>query len=202
MSLNGTPWESVVPDGGVRFEIRSLARITALPQLAVESGAEDTLGALMHHEYDGGSNVSVFHAPEQFEGLPVSNTTYALYRLEGQMLKRPGDFGVYDITFGLDEAVDGVWVEAYEQCESCDEIDGFDLHGSDVGGLESLERAFDVQVLVRIDGRTPQELDAFVRELPLVAMFSGEEWNFSYEQHLTTTRIGPRTAVRIEMTDE
>lgn len=50
MSLNGTPWESVVPDGGVRFEIRSLARITALPQLAVEIGAEDTLGALMHHE--------------------------------------------------------------------------------------------------------------------------------------------------------
>lgn len=187
--LEDVPYESLCPPGGVSFAVQHFMKIR-------EGG---TLGELMAHEDDVGYADSIFpDAPEGIGGLPVLNDAYALYRLQGTMEKVPGDFGAYDVTFALARPVDGVYVEAYEQCSMCDAIDGFDMMGAESTCDETLHRAFDVQVLVRIDGRTEEELEELLRALPLTATFSCEEWDFCYEQHGTTTRIGPRTTVDID----
>ncbi len=203
ISLEGVPHDSGLSEGGISFTADHFMRVKEASRMKYGiRTAGDTLGKLMVDEFDSDNpDDSVFlNVPAGISDLPVLNSEYALYRLEGTMKKEQGDFGVYDVTFDLATPVEGVWVEAYEQCSSeCDEIDRFDLMGAESTMREMLQSSFDVQVLVRIDGRSEQELNTLLRSLKIAASFSCEEWDFSYEQHGTTTRIGPRSALAIDL---
>ena len=203
ISLKGVPYDSGFPESGVSFTADHFIRVKEANRMKYGiRTAGDTLGKLMVDEFDSDNpDDSVFlNVPAGISDLPVLNSEYALYRLEGTMKKEQGDFGVYDVTFDLATPVHGVWVEAFEQCSSeCGEIDGNNLMGAESTCLEKLQSSFDVMVLVRIDGRSEQELNTLLRSLKIAASFSCEEWDFSYEQHGTTTRIGPRSALAIDL---
>lgn len=199
--LADVPYDPGCPKGGASFTVDHFMRVGSAVHKSIDRTiVTDTLGTLMENEYDYEyTDDSIFlNVPEEIADLPIVNREYALYRLEGTIAKESGDFGVYDVTFGLASPVDGVWVEAYEQCSSCDAIDGSNLMGKENIFHETLRRAFDVQVLVRIDGRTDDQLEVLLRALPITASFSAEEWDFCYEQHGTTTRIGPRTTLPVD----
>jgi hypothetical protein len=201
-SLDGTPYDTGYPAGSVTFTVDHFMRVNAVSrQRYNETITADTLGVLMKDEFDKEyMSESVFlNVPEGIADLPILNNEYALYRLEGTITKESGYFGVYDVTFGLETPVDGVWIEAYEQCPSCDVIDMFDLLGKESTLMETLQRSFDIQVLIRVDGRTDEELEMLIRTLKFAATFSAEEWDFSYEEHGTTTRIGPRSTLPLDM---
>ncbi len=199
-SLSGVPYDSGYPAGGVSFEINRFLRF------GEDNGMskDDTLGQWMANELaHQDSAYYVFQdMPEGIGDLPVINSEYALYQLEGTVKKEQGDFGVYDVTFALQTPADGVWVEAFEQCSSeCDAIDSFDLMGAESTAREKLQGGFDLLVLVRMEGRPEQELAALLSSLKLSATFSCEEWNFCYEQHGTTRRIGPRTTLPVDLSN-
>ncbi len=200
--LSNVPYDPGYPQDGVTFTANQFMRVgPAIDTRANHSGPADTLGVLMENEFDNDSyDICVMPGvPDGIGDLPILNKEYALFRLQGETRKTSGDYGVYDVTFGLSAPVDDVWVEAYEECNQCDEIDGCSLYGTESGLMEeTLQSSFDIQVLVRIDGRTDAELNAFVKSLPLTATFSAEEWDFSYEQHGTTSRIGPRTTLPVD----
>lgn len=202
--LADVPYDPGCPKSGVSFTVDHLMRVGTVVRKNMDGTiTADTLGALMENEYDyEHTDDSIFlSVPEGIADLPIVNSEYALYRLEGTVSKESGDFGVYDVTFALASPVDGIWVEAYEQCSSCDAIDEFDLMGKENIFPETLLSAFDVQVLIRIDGRTDDQLETLLRTLPIMASFSAEKWDFCYEQHGTTTRIGPRTILPVNTSD-
>ncbi len=204
-SLDDVPYDSGCPKDGVSITVNHCMRVEkAELDITNRKLKSDNMGSMMENAFytDSPDDTVLFNAYKEIGDLPLLNNEYALYRLEGTMRKEQGEFGVYDVTFDLATPVHGVWVEAFEQCSSeCGEIVGNNLMGAESTCLEKLQSSFDVMVLVRIDGRSEQELNTLLRSLQIAATFSCEEWNFSYEQHGTTTRIGPRSTLPIDLSN-
>ena len=53
--------------------------------------------------------------------------------------------------------------------------------------------------MVRPEGRSEAEIGRLIRSLDITVTFSGEKWNMIYEQHGTTTGIGPRSQEKLRM---
>ena len=198
--LNGVPFQMLPPENGIHFTVDHFMRMR---EGEYKLGLGDktqvtTLGQLLRYEYEGDGYDSVWlDIPEEAADLPVTNDRYALYRLQGTAAKAAGDFGVYDVMFK--SVAGGVWIEAYERCGMCEAIDGFDLPGGDSTLTDTLQAPFDVLVLLPINGRSEAELENALRSLSLTATFSAEKIDFCYVQHGTTTRIGPRSSVKVDL---
>lgn len=213
LPLAGVPEDSGYPSGGAEFTALRFTPFTRTPeQMAAYqawSGKPALLGGVLEDMAQ-----AMPDAPERVLGLPYDTPDYRLYLLEGQIQKEHGPFGVYDVTFSLDNPPEGVWLAAYQQCSDCIEIDAFDMFSSDIllpDGLqglqssedafvrETLQRDFALLLLVSLKGRDDTQLDSMVRGLQVYAAFSAEKWNVRYEQHLETTAIGPRSRERVDM---
>lgn len=199
LPLEGVPYEEAVPPDGVRFTLNRFLRLREglYPDWWNQAVSVETLGQLLADEYDDGGYPVWLNLPEDIADLPLTNDRYALYRLQGTITKAPGDFGVYDVTFT--SQTEGVFVEAFEYCGSCYAIDNFDLAGAQSGLRERLQIPIDLTVLLPIEGRSEAELEEALRSLRMTASFSGEEIDYCYEQHGTTTRIGPRSSVVVDL---
>ena len=216
LPLHGVPEDTGYPTGGAVFSLLRSTRftLTAEQKLALKSdrGGFLTLGSVLEDALQ-----PMPEAPAEALSLPYDDDTgdYSFYLLEGRIMKQPGDFGVYDVTFSLMNPPDGVYLAAYQECDSCSEIDAFDMPGGEVfltGGLpqddgrplrleETLERDFAILLLADTGGRGGAQMDQLIRGLDITASFSAEKWNISYEQHLTTSAIGPRSGEKVRMED-
>ncbi len=204
LPLAGVPMDMGFPAGGAAFTAKTYT------PFGPRAGEEVTsLGDYL--EQDLGQPMP--DLPEHVRSLPSDTDEYALYLLEGTIRKQPGPFGVYDVVFSLENAPEGVYLAAYQECGECFEIDAFDMIAADVilpTGLrdpigddgrmgETLERGFAILLLADADLWQGEELQAMVRGLRVNATFSGEKWDMSYEQHGTTSAIGPRSAERVNL---
>lgn len=199
LPLEGVPYAEAVPAGSVRFTLDRFFRLQEglYTQRWGQTVPVETLGQLMVDEFDGGGEPVWLRLPEDIAGLPVTNDRYALYRLQGTLAKASGYFGVYDVTFTTQ--TEGAFVKAFERCGTCDAIDVFDLPGMHSGRQELLQIPVDLTVLLPIEGRTEDELEDALRNLDITASFSGEKIDYCYEQHGTTTRIGPRSSIAADL---
>lgn len=236
LPLQGIPLDSGYPENGARFAARQYARYlwtqeqveekTKFRQSQLHNAAQDVdakgitdmlqavTGGVTIEDMLTGENQPMPGLPLQVLKLPYDTNQVQLYALQGTITKKSGSFGVYDVTFSLENPPPGVWVAAYSQCDSCAEIDTFDMDGNDMSrpnGLsdiqdefyrpfdEELERTFEIFVLVRTENRTQQEITALLQGVELQAAFSAEKLDISYEQHGTTSRVGPRSTERVDM---
>ncbi|HSK68113.1 MAG TPA: hypothetical protein VLA21_02500, partial [Candidatus Limnocylindria bacterium] len=214
LPLRGVPMDMGYPEGGAAF---TAITYTALrPDGSGDERPEKKDSAV--RTLDEALRYDLYQPmpglPDAVGNLPYDTQEYALYLIEGAIAKKPGDFGVYDVTFALDDPPEGVYLSAYKECGSCDEIDAFDMIGDDIytpNGLweswddfngkmrETLERDFCILLLADSGKYGPEQLDEVVRNLRVAATFSGEKWNMSYEQHYITTAIGPRSSEWVDM---
>ena len=208
LPLRDVPLDMGYPAGGAAFTATSHTPFRYKRALRTEQAL--SLGQLLADElYQPMPSL-----PEEVAGQPYDTDRYALSLIQGQITKQPGDFGVYDVTFELVGAPEGLWLAAYEECGLCDEIDRFDLIGGDVilpNGLwdaedgyhgkmtETLSCDFHILLLADTGLYSQEDLDALMPKLHITTTFSGEKWNMSYEQHYITSAIGPRSSERVSM---
>ncbi len=213
LPLAGVPEDSGYPPKGAVFAAFRYTPFAPSPkQLAAfysNTGRYHTLGDVLMF-----ADQPMPQAPAQVLALPWDAPDYRLFLVEGRIAKRHGPFGVYDVLFSLEDPPEGVWLAPYQECGLCDEIDASDMIADGVllpKGLsdtdteemerneETLESDFAILMLVRLQGRDGDQLDLLMKGLHIAASFSAEKWNISYEQHLTTTAIGPRSRELVDM---
>lgn len=213
LPLAGLRMDMGYPEGGAAFEAKTCAPFRYIPdrQFGGSAGGKPlTLGSLLKEWL----YQPMPELPKALADLPNDAGRFSLYLIEGSIQKQPGDFGVYDVTFALENAPAGLYLAAYEECGSCDEIDAFDMAGGDVllpHGLwegrdwyasrleETVSRDFHVLLLADSSLYTASQLEQLLPGLQIRASFSAEKWNMSYEQHGITTAIGPRSSELIQM---
>ncbi len=213
LPLKGLAEDAGYPQGGARFQAHSLTPFQWDEEKAKrfmgDRGHLPTLQEVLSWEAYGMPDV-----PESVLALPYHHEDYRFYALAGEITKKPGSFGVYDVVFALSGQPEGVYASSYKACSLCDEIDDFDMFGNDVirpNGLsdvqddyyrqmgENLKSPFHVLLLVNTAGRSEEEILQLVESLDITAAFSGEKWNMSYEQHGITTGIGPSSSEKVHM---
>ncbi|MGI6695818.1 MAG: hypothetical protein ACOX6O_06220 [Christensenellales bacterium] len=199
LPLSGVPLDMGYPQGGAAF---TAIRFSPFAWQAEDksffegySTAPATLGNMLaYYAY-----MPMDQAPEELLSQPVEATEGKLYLLEGTISKKKGDFGVYDVVFALKNPPEGIWLAPYQACGNCTEIDAFDLGADLLTPEEPRERNFAILLLVRPGGRSDAEIDKLIKTLDITATFSGEKWDISYEQHGTTSGIGPRSSEKVHM---
>lgn len=213
LPLAGIPMDMGCPENGVAFAMR---RYTAFSRTAAQSAQythvsdnPETLGGLVEDIFQG-----IPDAPKEVLTLPLGTAGYRFFLLEGEITKTAGSFGVYDIVFHLDNPPPGMWLSAWQEDDSYQDIDVFDMTADGVilpDGLmevygeahqwlkEITHRNFALLLLVEEMGRDDAELDRLIKGLSVRAAFSAEKWNISYEQGGLTTAIGPRSTQMVDM---
>ncbi len=212
LPLQDVPEDAGYPAGGTAFTLLRCTRFARSEEQMREfqpyAEAPDTLGAILEDLAQ-----PMPEAPAEVLSLPYDTPEYSFWLLEGLIEKQPGDFGVYDVTFSLERPPEGLYIAAYQECGLCSEIDAFDMSGGEVYLIdpesegddhlvrigETLEREFAILMLVNNRGRDDAQIEGLIRELNISAAFSVEKWNISYEQHLVTSAIGPRSRERVRM---
>lgn len=212
LPLAGLPEDSGCPTGGASFTLLRYSPFARTAEQMAEAESyyniPATLGGVLEDAFQ-----PMPDAPADVLALPYDTPKTSFYLLEGQIVKQHGPFGVYDVTFSLDNPPQGVWLAAYQQSDISSEINAFDMMADGVSlpdGLsesydahammpETLERDFSILLLVRHQGRDVGEIDRLIKDLNITAAFSAEKWNMSYEQDLVTSAIGPRSAESISM---
>ncbi|MHC1787164.1 MAG: hypothetical protein AB9880_08915 [Christensenellales bacterium] len=213
LPLAGLPLDRGIPEEGVSFALR---RYTAFSRTAAQSAQythvsenPNTLGGLLEDLFQGMPD-----APQEVLALPLGIAGFRFFLLEGDIIKKSGPFGVYDVVFRLDDPPPGMWLSAWQEDDAYQDIDGFDMIAGGVllpDGLteeygEAYQRLpektrgdFALLLLVEEKGRDEAELDRLIRSLQIRAAFSAEKWNISYEQGGLTTAIGPRSTQRVAL---
>lgn len=211
LPLAGVPMDPGMPDGAVSL---SMQRYTPFERTVEQTAAFDhisdnpfTFGGLLEDAFQ-----AMPGAPADVLALPLDAPGYRLWVLEGVMIKAPGPFGAYDVTFALENPPPGVWLAAWQADDAYGELDGFDMIAGGVILPDGLSRDYaDAQMwlkettsgrialLLLVQGREDADMDALLKTLAIRASFSAEKWNISYEQGGLTTAIGPRSAAMADM---
>ena len=214
LPLRDVPLDMGYPQGGAVFTAHRLTafRPNAEDMQPLFRYAEGsiTLGTALQQ----GWYQPMPQVPEAILSLPYDTEECDLYLLQGTITKSSGPFGVYDVTFALQNPPPGVFLAARQECGVCDEIDAFDLIADQVytpNGLwegydgyhgkmeEGLKGSFAILLLVNRQLYPEEIFVNMAKELDIQVTFSGEKWNMSYEQHYVTTAIGPRSHEKMRM---
>lgn len=148
--LAGVPEDTAYPAGTATFSMLRCSHLEftdeQLQNLGRGTGSAATLGAVLEDAWQ-----PMPEAPPEVLALPYETSGYSFYALQGHISRQPGDYGLYDLTFSLEDPPQGVYLTEYRPCDSCSEIDTLDMPGGEVylqgeGGpvkiAEMLERNF------------------------------------------------------------
>ncbi len=199
LPLSGLPLDMGYSEGGAAFSATRYSpfawREEDLNFYLGYSILPATLGNMLSYF----AYMPIHEAPEALLSQPIEATEGKLYLIEGSITKKHGGFGLYDLTFALENPPEGMWLAPYRECGNCSEIDAFDLGYHALAGEGARERRLAILLLVQPGGRSEAEIDELIRGLQVTISFSGEKWDISGEQHGTTSGIGPRSQERLEM---
>ncbi len=201
LPLSGLPMDMGYPAGGAAFRATRFSPFTWREEdincYLGYSILPATLGNMLRYY----AYMPILDAPEALLSQLIEIAEGKLYLIEGFVSKKKGDFGLYDLTFALENPPEGMWLAPYQVCGNCSEIDAFDLGYNARTGEEARERRLAILLLVQPGDRSEEEIDELIRGLQITVSFSGEKWDISGEQHGTTSGIGPRSQERLEMKD-
>lgn len=207
LPLRGIPMDMGYPKGGAVFTLNTFERY---PEQSEFIKGKTTLKTALEHE-----TMPMPDLPKAIADLPYDTQRYTLYWLNGEIQKKHGDFGVYDVTFALENPPEGIYSSVYEKNVNYGaEISKFDMTGDDVylpDGLvdyydddhqkkeEELTESLYLLLLADTEKYSPSQIKDVIRNLKITATFSGEKWDMFYQSEISTSAIGPRSSEYINL---